>query len=130
MGFFIVVKTGLISKSFSKGVKSRLNSDLLSNTTWRGRGYMHRHVLLNNWLTLADDLSVYSLLPVIFSSRSYVGISTISNQPVARSIIVLQVILTLFLMIAPPVCCCIINLLYALSGTHAPNLKVLVLLLS
>ena len=30
------VKTGLISKSFSKGVKSRLNSDPLSKTTFRG----------------------------------------------------------------------------------------------
>ena len=62
--------------------------------------------------------------------RSYVDISTISNQPVVGSIIVLQVRITLFLMIAPHVFCCLIDLLYDLSGPHAKNLTVLVLLLS
>ena len=32
-----------------------LNSDPLSNMTLRGCGYLHSHVLLNNWLTLADN---------------------------------------------------------------------------
>ena len=39
-----------MSKSYSKGVKSRLNSDPLSNTTLHGCGYLHSHVLLNSWL--------------------------------------------------------------------------------
>ena len=88
--FLIVVKTGLISKSFSKEMKSCLNSDPLSNKTLRGRGYLHSHVLLNNWLTLADDLYMYSWLPAVTSSRSNVGISKVSNQPVAWSIIATQ----------------------------------------
>ena len=65
-----------MSKSYIKGVKSRLNSDMLSNTTWSGRGYLHSHMLLNNWLTLEDYLSMYSSLLIDTSSRSNVGIST------------------------------------------------------
>ena len=53
------VHMGSIFRSFSKGVKSRLNLDSLSNTTLRGCGYLHIHVLLNIWLTLADDLYMY-----------------------------------------------------------------------
>ena len=111
-GFLIVVKTGLISKSFRKGVKSSLNSDPLSNTTLCGRRYMHKHVLLNRWLTLVDNLSMYPSLPDVTPSRSNVGILKISNQPVAGSVIVIQVRQTLFQMIAPPGCCCLIDLLY------------------
>ena len=125
-----VIKKCLILKSFSKEVKSCLNSDPLSNTTWRGRGYLHRHVLLNNCLTLADDLFMYSSLLVVSKSRSYVGISTIPNQPLAGLIMVLQVRPTLYLMIVPPIYCCLIDLLYDLSDPHAPNLTVLVVLLS
>ena len=47
-----------MSKPFRKGVKSRLNLDPLSNTTFRGHGYLHIHVLLNIRLTLEDDLSM------------------------------------------------------------------------
>ena len=126
-GFFVVVKAGLISKPFSKGVNYRLNSDLLSNTTWHGRGYLYSHVMLNNWLTLAYYLYMYSSLPVETSLRSYVSISTIYNQPVAGSIIVLQAILILFIIIVLPVYCCLIDFLYDLSGQYAPNLTVLVL---
>ena len=91
----------------------------------RGCGYLHSHVLLNKWLTLADYLYIYLLLPVITSLRSYVGISMISNQPVEGLKIVLQFRPTLFLMIALPVCCCHIDFLYDLSGPHVPNLTVL-----
>ena len=52
-GLFIVVQTVLISKFFSKGEKYPLNSDTLPNMNFCGLGYLHRHVLLNNWLTLS-----------------------------------------------------------------------------
>ena len=129
-GFLIVLKTGLISKSFSKVFKSRLNSYHLSNITWRGRGYLHIHVLLNSWITLVDDLSMYLSLPVVTSSSSYIGISKISNHPVAGSIIFLQVRPTLFLIMVPPVFCYLIELLYEISGTHASNITFLALPLS
>ena len=129
-GFLIVVKTGLISNSVRKGLESCLNSDPFSNTAWRSLGYLHNHVLLNNWITLSDGLSVYSLLLAVYSPRSYVGISTILNQHMAGSIIVLLDRSTLFLIIVPPVCCCLIDFLYDLSGPHAHNLTVLVLQLS
>ena len=74
-GFLTEVKMGLILESFSKRVKYHLNSDMLSNTTLRGCGYMHSPLLLNIWLTLADDLSIYSSLPAFTSSRSNVGIN-------------------------------------------------------
>ena len=87
LGLLTDAKMVLISKSFSKGVKSHLNSDPLSNTTLRGRGYLHSHVLLKTWITLADDLSTHSSLSSATSSRSNVGIPMISSQPVAGSII-------------------------------------------
>ena len=108
------VKTGLISKSFSKGVKSRLNSEPLSNTTLCGRGYLHSHVLLNSWITLADDLSMYSSLPSATPSRSNVGILNLSNHPVAGSIIFIQVGLEFLRFTVPPGCYCIIDFLYGL----------------
>ena len=111
-GFLTDIKTDLMSNSFSKGVKSRLNSDPLPNTTFRGCGYLHSHVLLNIWITLADYLSMYSSLPAVASSRSNIGISTTSNQPVTGSIIVIQVRLSSFCMIAPPGFCCLVDLLY------------------
>ena len=109
--FLIVVKIGLISKSFSKGMKSRLKSDTLSNMTLRRRGYLISHVLLKNWLTTADELSIYSSLPSVTLLISYVFTLTISNQPIVGSIIVIQVRLTLFLIIATTVCCFLIELL-------------------
>ena len=102
-GFFVVVKTGLTSNSFRKVVKYHLKSDPLSSTTWHGCRYLHIHVLLKNLLTLTYYVSMYSSLPVVTTSMSYVVISTISNHPMVGSIITLQVIPTLFLMIAPPV---------------------------
>ena len=98
----------LILNSFSKVVKSRLNSDPLSNKTLRGCGYLNSHVLL----TLADDLSMNSLLPDVTSSRLNFRILTILNQTVAGSIIIVQVIISLFRMIVLSGCCCIIDLLY------------------
>ena len=124
-----MVKIGLISKSFSKRVTSCLNSNMLSNTTWRGRRYMHIHFFLNNWITLAGDLYIYSSLPVKYSSRSYISISTILNQTVAGLTIVRKIRLTLFLMTSPHVCYYLIDLLYELSGRHEPNITVSVLLL-
>ena len=117
MRVLIIVKTGFISESFIKGVKSHLNSDPLSNTTLHGLGYLLRHVLLNNWLTQADDLSTYSPLLPITSLKSYVGISTISNQPVVGSIIDIQVRIALYLMIALPDFCCLIYLIYGPIGS-------------
>ena len=35
----------------------------MSNTTLSGCGYMNRYVLLDNWINLTDNLSVYSLFP-------------------------------------------------------------------
>ena len=109
---FISIRTGFTYKSFRKVVKSCLNLYPLSNTTLRGRGYLHIHVLIKNYPTLADDLSMYSSLPSVTSSRLYVGISTILNYPVEGLIVVIQARLTFFKMIAPPGLCCIIDLLY------------------
>ena len=111
-GFLTEVKTGLISKSFSKGVKYRLNSDPLSNTTLCGHRYLHIHMFLKTWITLTYYLSMYYSLPSATSSRSNVGISTILNQTVARSVIFIQVRLSLFRMKFTPVCCCLIDFLY------------------
>ena len=72
-GFLVFVKAGLISKSFIKGLKYGLNPDPLSRTTLCGCRYLHIRAFLNNWLTLADDLSMYSSLPAVTSSRSNVG---------------------------------------------------------
>ena len=110
--FFIAAKAGLISKSFSKGVKSCLNSDILSKTTLRGCGYLMSYLLLNNWLTLAYGLSMYSLLPPVTSLSSYFGNLMILNQPIAGLIIIIQVILTVFLIILPTKLCFLIDLLY------------------
>ena len=110
--FLFVVKTGLILKSFSKGVNYFLNSEPLSNTDLRGCGYLYSHVLLNKWLTLEDYLYMYSSLPPVTSSRSNIGISKILIRPVAGSIILIQVRLTFFQTTDPHECCCIIYLLY------------------
>ena len=111
-GFLTEVKTGLISNYFSKGVKSCLNSDPLSNTTLRGREYLHSHVLLIISITQEDDLSMYSSLPAVTSSWSNVGILKISNQPMVRSIIFMQVRLALSWMAMLHGCCCLIDLIY------------------
>ena len=111
-GFLIFDKTGLIPKYFSKVLKSCSNSYMLSNTTLRRCGYLIIHVMLNSWLSLADDLSIYSSLPPLTSLRSYVGTQAISNQPVVGFIIVMQLRLNLLIMIGPPVWCCLIDLLY------------------
>ena len=110
--FLTGFRTGLIPKYFSKVMKSRLNSDPLSNTTFCGRRYLHIHVLLNSWLTLADYLYMYSSLPIVTSLRSNVGISKISNQPVAGSIIGMQVRLAFLQIIAPPGFYFLVYLLY------------------
>ena len=78
-----------------------------------GGRYILSHVLLNNWLALEDNLYIYSSLAPVNSSSLYVGILTISNQPVAGYIIFMQGRLTLFLMIVLPRCCYIIDLLYS-----------------
>ena len=111
-GFFTVFRICLISKSFSKGLNSCLKSDPLSNTTLIGIGYILSHVLLNNWLALSEDLSMYSLFVPIALSMSNVGTLLISNQAMAGSIISVQVILTPFLMVVPPIWCCRIDFLY------------------
>ena len=69
-GIFTVIKTGYIYKYFIKGSKSCLNSYPLSNTNFRGCGYLNIHLLLNNLLTLADDLSIYSSFPHMDSYSS------------------------------------------------------------
>ena len=112
MWVFNFVKKGLMYRSFQKLVKSCLKSDMLSNTALRGHEFLLSHILFNNWLTLVDDLSIYSPLLYVASLKSNVGTLMISNQPVAGSIIVMQVILALFLMISPPLFCCLISLLY------------------
>ena len=104
--------TGIILNFFSKGVKYYLNSEPLWNTNFCGCGYLHSHVLLNIWLTLEDDLSMYSSLPSASSSRSNIDILKISNQPVLGSTIVIQVRLELFRMTVLPRWCCLIDLLY------------------
>ena len=55
---------------------------------------------------------MYSLFPLATSFRLQQGTSTISNQPVAGSIIVMQVRLTYLFMIEPPGSCFIIDLEY------------------
>ena len=117
-GFFTVFKIVYVSKSFSKGVKFHLNSDPFSITTFCRRGYLHSYVSLNNWITLLDDLSMYLSLAPVTSLRSYVGISTISNQPVLELIVFMQARLKLFLIIASPGSCCIIEFLYMNYQLH------------
>ena len=68
---------------FNKGLKYHLNSELLSKMTLCGRGYLYRNVLLKTCLTLAENLSTYSLFPLANSLISNQGTLTISNQPVA-----------------------------------------------
>ena len=97
--FLIVVNTGLISESFSNGVKSCLKSDPFSKHDFAWKGVSAKKMLLKNWLTLSDNLSMYlSLLPIT-SLRSYVGILNIFNQVVAGSIIIMQARIKLFLML-------------------------------
>ena len=93
-------------------LKSSLNLDPFPNTALCGRGYLLIHVLLNNRLVPSDELPVYSSLLPVTPSISYVGNSVISNQPIAGSIIVMQVRLPLFLMIVLPVLYCLIDLVY------------------
>ena len=80
---------GVMEKSFNKGVKYHLNLEPLSKMTSCGCGYLYKNVLLNIWITLADNLSTYSLFPLATSSRSNQGTLTILNQPVAGPIIVM-----------------------------------------
>ena len=103
---------GVMEKSFRKGVKYLLNLEPLPNTTFYGSRYLHNHVLLNIWINLADDFSMYSIFTFNTSSRLKQGTLTISNHPVKGSIILMQVRFTSFLMIAPPELCCILNLAY------------------
>ena len=126
-GFSIVIKTGLIYKYFSKGVKSHLNSDPLSNTTLIARGYLHRNVLSNNWLTTEYYLSMYSSFIPVTSSRLNVGTSTILNQPIVESIFFMQARLKLLLMMAPHSCCFLMNIFMDLSYIQEPYPTVLVL---
>ena len=93
---------GLLLKSFSTGVKFRLMLEPFSDTILRGRGYLHSYLLLINWINLSDDLSIYSSMSIVTSSRSNIGISMILNQPVSGSIIVMQVRIALFRMKLPP----------------------------
>ena len=82
-GFFIVVKIGLIYKSFIKVVTSHLEPDPFSNTTFCWRRYLCSPVLFNNWLTLADNLSIYSSLP---SVTSYMSNVVTSAKPTRRGV--------------------------------------------
>ena len=110
--FLIVTKIVLIPKSISKRMNYRLNSYTLSNKTLRRHWYLNSHVLLNDRLTLADELSTYSSLSKVTSLKSKVGTFSISKQTIADFTIVIWVILTLFLLIAPPSWCCLIGILY------------------
>ena len=93
-------------------MRSHLNSDLLSNTNFHGLGFIIIYVVLNNCIILIDYLSIYWSLSPVTSSRSYVSILKISDQPIAGSIIIIQERITLFPMIVPPGFCCLIYLLY------------------
>ena len=66
--------------------KVTLNSYLLSDTTSRGFGYLHRHIQLN-----AKN-----------SSRLKQGTLVISNNPVAGYIIIIQARITYFWNIVTP----------------------------
>ena len=50
--------------------------------------YLHSHVFIKIWLTLADDLSTYSSIPSAIYLRSNIGIYEILEQPVSGSIII------------------------------------------
>ena len=105
-GFLIVVGTGFIAKSRNKGMKSFLNSDPLSKTTFLGLGYLVSHVWLNNWLIRADVLSITVCTPFLTSSMSKLGTSAISNHPVAGSTNVMHVSLNSLVWIEPSGCIC------------------------
>ena len=55
-GEFLTVAQTVFLKSFKSGMTSLLNSGALSKTNPRGIGYQDSHVLLRNWLVLADVL--------------------------------------------------------------------------
>ena len=74
---------------------------------------MLSYVLLNNWPILPDYLYIYLSLPPVTSSRLHVGAFKFSNQPVVESTIAMKVRLTLFIMIGPTGCCCLIDLIYS-----------------
>ena len=70
------------------------------------------HVLLNNWLTAEDYLSMNSFSPAATLFKSKQGTLMISNQPVTGSSIIMQVMLHYFWIIDLPGCHCLIDLLY------------------
>ena len=78
----------------------------------RESGYMHIHLWLNIWITLAEDLSMYSVLPFSTSSSSKQESLKILNHTIYGSRIFMQARITPFLMIEPPWLCCIIDLEY------------------
>ena len=64
---------GVMAKSFNKGLRYHLNSEPLAKMTLYGRGYLYSNVLLNIWITLAENLSTYSLFSLATSSISNQG---------------------------------------------------------
>ena len=84
----------------------------VENTTFIRCGYLDRNVLLNIWITLIDDLSMYPLLPEEIYLRSKHGTCKILNHNVYGYIITTQISLRYFSIIAPPGCCCIIEFTY------------------
>ena len=68
--------------------------------------------IFHNMHTLTYNLSIYLSLPTVTASRSNVGTQNISNQLVAGLIIIMKLRLAPLIMVAPPGCCCIIDLLY------------------
>ena len=69
---------------------------MLSNMNFYEHGYLDIHHLLNNFLILADDLSIYTLLPILIYSRSKQRTCVILNQNVSRSITFVQAIIVYF----------------------------------
>ena len=77
----------IMDNSFNKGVMYCLKLEPWSKTNYHGHGYLHNHVWLNTWISLADNLSIYSLFLLVTSPRSNQKTSTISNQHMAVSLI-------------------------------------------
>ena len=96
--------------SFIKVVKYCLNLDIFSDTTLCWCRYLHSHVWLNIYNTIAYYLSMYYVLSLGTSSSLKHGDSTILKHPLAGSSIIMKISLTFLWVIASPAWCCHIDL--------------------
>ena len=109
---FLLLNRNVMEKSFSKGMKYLFNSDTFSNITSSGCGYLHRNEWKYIWLTLTDDLHMYSSLKYMTSLIYNHGTWMVLNQTVMGSSIFIQASLKSFSIIVSLGLLCTVELLY------------------